>query len=152
MARMTEVDRFANKIALTDSGCIEWLGGIAGSGYGHFHTTQTPTEKARDVYAHRWSYEHHFGAIPNGLHLDHLCRNRKCVNPDHLEPVTHRENTLRGVGFAAANAVKTHCAHHHEYTPDNTYIDGKGYRHCRTCRRRVDRERRPRRRITRKAA
>lgn len=146
----TEVDRFAAKIALTDSGCIVWLAGIAGAGYGHFHTTQTPEQKARDVYAHRWSYEHHVGPIPDGLHLDHLCRTRSCVNPSHLEPVTHAENTMRGIGFGPVNAAKTHCAQGHEYLPDNTYTDPLGYRHCRTCRRQVDQNRRGRR--NRKAA
>lgn len=141
--RHTELERFAAKIALTDSGCVLWIGGTAGSGYGHFHTTQTPTQKARDVYAHRWSYEYHVGPIPGGLHLDHLCRNRLCVNPDHLEPVTHAENTMRGVGFAPVNAAKTHCVKGHAYTQDNTYTDPLGYRHCRTCRRQVDRNRRP---------
>lgn len=151
MAR-SEIDRFADKIALTDSGCIEWIAGLYRNGYGHFHTTQTPTEKARDVYAHRWSYEHHVGPIPEGLSIDHLCRNRRCINPEHLEPVTHRENTLRGVGFAAVNAAKTHCVQGHRYSPTNTYTDPLGYRHCRTCRRQVDRNRQPRRQQTRKAA
>lgn len=142
--RLTEVERFAGKIALTDSGCVEWLAGLAGDGYGHFHTTQTPEEKARDVYAHRWSYEYHVGPIPEGLHIDHLCRNHKCVSPDHLEAVQQRVNTLRGTAFTAINAAKTHCDSGHQFTADNTYIDPLGYRHCRTCRREVDRNRRPR--------
>lgn len=148
--RRAEVDRFAPKVALTDSGCLQWIGAMYWHGYGHFHTTQTAEQKARDVYAHRWSYEHHAGPIPDGLVLDHLCRNRACVNPDHLEPVTHRENCLRGIGFSAVNAAKTHCVQGHGYTQDNTYIDPLGYRHCRTCRRQVDRNRRGRR--NRKAA
>lgn len=151
MAR-SELDRFAAKVALVGTGCIEWVGGLYYNGYGHFHTTQTPWEKARDVYAHRWSYEHHRGAIPSGLSLDHLCRNRACVNPDHLEPVTHRENCLRGVGFSAVNAAKTHCDAGHEFNATNTYVDPEGYRHCRTCRRAADRRRRPAGSRSRRAA
>lgn len=143
MARKTELDRFAEKVALTDSGCIEWIAARYWHGYGHFHSTQTADAKSRDIYAHRWSYEYHVGPIPEGLHIDHLCRNRLCVNPAHLEPVTHRVNTLRGIGFAAVNAAKTHCANGHPYDQGNTYTDPKGYRHCRTCRREVDRKRRP---------
>jgi hypothetical protein len=149
---MTAIDRFANKVALTDAGCLVWLAGLAGAGYGHFHTTQTAQEKARDVYAHRWSYEHHVGPIPDGLHLDHLCRNPACVNPDHLEPVSQRENTMRGTGFSARNAAKTRCDHGHRFTAENTYVDREGYRHCRTCRRAADRRRQPRRSQARKAA
>src|SRR5665647_2266757 len=91
------VDRFAAKVALTNSGCIEWVAGTNGVGYGLIHLG--PEDGSRKVYAHRWSYEHHFGPVPDGLHLDHLCRNTICVNPEHLEPVTQRENVLRGYGF-----------------------------------------------------
>jgi hypothetical protein len=126
------LDRFAEKIALTDSDCIEWLASTNGVGYGSFRLD--PEQGSRRVYAHRWSYEYHVGAIPDGLHLDHLCRNTVCVNPAHLEPVTCRENLLRGVGSPAQNAAKTHCHKGHALAGENLYISpSTGYRHCRTC-------------------
>ena len=70
-------------------------------------------------FAHRIGYEQLVGPIPKGLELDHLCRVRHCVNPDHLEPVTHKENTLRGSCPAAVNARKTHCKRGHPLTDDN---------------------------------
>lgn len=108
-------------------------------GYGQF----APRNKMRPLRAHRFAYELLVGPIPEGLELDHLCRVRHCVNPAHLEPVTHRENCLRGVGRSAINAVKTECANGHLYDAENTYIDRAGSRHCRACRRITDRLRRP---------
>lgn len=84
--------------------------------------------------AHRVSYEAFIGPVPDGLILDHLCRVRHCVNPWHLEPVTGTENVLRGVGPTAINARKTHCIHGHPFDDRNTILDGRGYRHCLTCR------------------
>jgi hypothetical protein len=78
------------------------------------------------------------GAVPEGLELDHLCRVRGCVNPKHLEPVTHRENLMRGESWSAVNARKTHCPEGHPYDETNTYIDGKGRRRCRECARAYD--------------
>lgn len=78
--------------------------------------------------AHRWAYEHFVGPIPEGLHLDHLCRVRRCVNPAHLEPVTLAENVRRG-----ERATKTHCKNGHEFTPENTIRRNKPGRECRTC-------------------
>jgi len=95
-----------------NNGCWEWTGCKIQNGYGRVHTT--PSYKVRKmVLAHRAVYELLRGAIPEGMTLDHLCRNRACVNPDHLEPVDLRTNVLRGVGPTAINARKTHCPKGH---------------------------------------
>lgn len=88
--------------------------------------------------------------IPDDLTLDHLCRVRACVNPDHMEPVTIRENALRGETAAARNAAQTHCPQGHEYTGENTYVTTAGSRRCRTCTREyVRRSKAKRRRLQR---
>lgn len=81
---------------------------------------------------HRVAYTLWRGEIPDGMTLDHLCRNPNCANPKHLEVVSMRENVLRGVGPTAQNARKTHCKRGHEFTPENTYIRPGG-RECRAC-------------------
>ena len=88
------------------------------------------------AYAHRLAYELVKGPISDGLQIDHLCRNRACINPDHLEAVTQRENILRGEGVAALNARKTHCPQGHAYDEENTLIlTGRqaGARRCQIC-------------------
>lgn len=110
-------------------GCWIWTGAIFPHGYGKL------TLAKRSLYPHRVSYEIHKGRIPDGLHIDHLCRVRSCANPEHLEAVTCGENIRRSpIAPAAINAVKTHCARGHEFTEANTIITATG-RNCRTCRR-----------------
>lgn len=99
----------------------------------------------RNDRLHRLVYECLRGPIPKWLQLDHLCRNRGCCNPDHLEPVTGRVNNLRGECFTAANAAKTHCPKGHPYAGANLYVNPKGGRVCRECvreRMRIYREKR----------
>src|SRR5690606_27636904 len=89
--------------------------------------------------AHVASYELHVGPVPDGLVLDHLCRNRACINPSHMEPVPNRVNVLRGEGPTAVNARKTHCVNGHEFSAENTHIRPTGWRECKTCKRRQNR-------------
>jgi HNH endonuclease len=109
--------------------CWEWLAGLgSATGYGNFWLD------GRTVSAHRFAYIDVLGPVPDGLDLDHLCRNRGCVNPHHLEPVTETVNILRGTSPMARNARKTSCIHGHAFTPENTYVDKRGRRTCCLCR------------------
>ena len=120
---------FFARIRQADNGCIEWTGWTNGDGYGQMYEEG---HHGRITRIHRWSYEQFVGPIPDGMQIDHLCRNRPCVRPSHLEPVTSRENTLRGEGIAARRAAQTHCKRGHEFTPENTRVDGTS-RVCRAC-------------------
>jgi hypothetical protein len=130
------IERFSEKIRLLDDGCIEWTAYRGENGYGRFYVD------GRGALAHRWSYEYWVGSIPAGLHLDHLCRNRACVNPDHLEPVSQSENVRRGIGPLMASerhSAVTHCPEGHLYDEANTYTGGRG-RTCLTCKRQKARD------------
>lgn len=122
--------RFFAKVRVAENGCWEWTGARDDDGYGYF---RPPDGK---IYrAHRVSYEICFGPIPDGLCTDHLCRNRSCVNPMHLEPVTWRENVLRGDTGPARNLAKTHCHKGHPLSGENLYVRPNGWRICKECRR-----------------
>lgn len=115
------------------TGCIEFTGSRDHHDYGRLG------KEGRTTGAHRAAYEMVRGPIPDDLpHLDHLCRNPPCVNPAHLEPVTPKENTRRGITGAvnaARQLAKTHCAQGHPFDDENTYVyQATGYRACRTCR------------------
>lgn len=112
--------------------CWVWGGALNVNGYGAFRSSG---KDPRNIRAHRFAYEMLVGPIPDGMELDHLCRNRPCCNPAHLEPVTGRVNIMRGKGAPAENARKTHCPEGHEYTEENTYISpSDGWRQCVACR------------------
>lgn len=111
--------------------CWEWRAGVQTDGYGCF--TFKPL-RIKNVLAHRWAYVTLVGLIPRRHELDHLCRNRRCVNPKHLQPVTKRENILRGVGTGARFARRTHCDRGHELAGDNLVVRTDGGRRCRECR------------------
>ena len=98
------------------AGCAIWIGYRNNHGYGQFHE-----DKQNCVKAHRWSYEKYKGEIPDGLVIDHKCRNRACVNPEHLEPVTNGENIQRGARGDLRQVYITVCKYGHPYTKENTY-------------------------------
>jgi len=142
-------ERFFNKVLKLPSGCWLWMGAIQGKfykrdngGYGSFRYFGVVTP------AHIASFRIHNIEIPDGMHIDHLCRITSCVNPDHLEPVTPLENFNRGIGNKGENSLcKTHCPNGHEYTEYNTlhlknYKNKKNntYRSCRKCRAETDKK------------
>lgn len=125
----SQEERFWPKVDKTPT-CWLWIGAIGSGGYGNFYISNVG-RKIRTTLAHHWAYEQLIGPVPEGLDLDHLCRNRACVNPAHLEPVTRSTNLRRGVGTAG----RTECPQGHPYDEANTYHDPlTGWRQCRQCR------------------
>lgn len=135
--RRPVADRFWDRVfPEPNSGCWLWMGARSGGGYGIIE------DNCQRIYAHRLSYELHYGAVPTGMYLDHLCRVRCCVNPDHLEPVTKRENTLRGISPTAVNFNKARCIRGHLLAGENLRVWADGHRHCRQCHVEINRARR----------
>ena len=128
-------ERFWEKVHKTDT-CWLWTASKFYTGYGRFYTGPGQFGLERKIEcAHRVAYELVKGPIPEGLQIDHLCRVPACVNPDHLEAVTRRENWIRGEAPSAKAHLLPHCKYGHEYTPENTYMKKQGGRSCRQCHR-----------------
>lgn len=126
--------RLFTKATIGD-GCWEWTRSVTSGGYGsHYFEGKTQN-------AHRVAYALCVGD-PGELYVDHLCRNRRCVRPDHLEAVSNWENVRRGTSYYAKNATVTHCPQGHEYSEENTYVCPRGRRNCRACRYEQGRRRR----------
>ncbi len=141
----TETDFWVKVDKEAPNGCWQWLGTQSGKGYAQWHI------RGRRIMVHRYAYEVIVGSIPEGLIIDHLCRNRSCVNTDHMELVTQQENILRGIGLAAKESIATHCPQGHPYDEKNTYVY-QGRRYCRACgrERTSNYEKRTKRWLTRK--
>lgn len=136
-----EGGRFLSKVGICfddKEKCWEWLASLDKDGYGQFRHGK------RMVKAHRMSYELFVGAIPMGMEIDHLCQNKKCVKPSHLQAVDHRTNMARSRSFSGVNSRKTHCVNGHEFSEDNTYL-WNGWRSCKQCGKNRDKQRNTRR-------
>lgn len=134
---MDALNRLVRSYRVDPSGCWLWQKRLNRKGYGTSSAGSRTDGSRRSVLAHRLAYELLVGPIPDGLELDHLCRNRACVNPSHLEPVSHRENIQRSDEIGKGNGHKTHCRNGHPFDSTNTLVSisrfGHRHRHCRVC-------------------
>ena len=129
------LDRFVTRVQHLETGCWLWLGFICKTtGYGMMYYEGRPTA------VHRVAYQEFRKRLLPGFEPDHLCRNRWCANPFHLEAVTHRINCRRGNGASAVNAKRTHCLNGHPCDQENTYWTSAGLRQCKACRKKRQRD------------
>lgn len=133
MIKKSAIERFMEKVSFSDNGCWLWRGATKPNGYGFFLTGRKPFKKPNN--AHRWIYEFFNGPIQDGLVIDHLCRTRNCVNPNHMEPVTMRENLMRGLSPSSLNAKKQTCPNGHPLVPIPDHCNTNSRRHCPICER-----------------
>ena len=119
------IQKLYSRLVIADGGCLEYIGHLSHDGYGKFcfYIGGKPTTKR----VHRVMFEYYVGPIASGLSLDHLCRNKRCANPNHLDPVTNLENRRR------RNQLVTQCKYGHEFSPENTRLEANGDRVCRAC-------------------
>lgn len=143
---MTADERFFARVAQIPNGCWLWTGGKSGVGYGQFWFD------GRLRPAHRWSYERFVGPVPENLTVHHTCEVKACVNPEHLQPLTQRDNVMASDGPARRNSLKTHCSAGHLLVPPNMYKNKYGWRVCRACHRRWGLEAYARRKKTRSSS
>lgn len=120
-------------------GCWPWLANVTHDGYGLFALGRDSEGRGHNIRPHRFAYQQVRGPIPDGLELDHLCKNTLCCNPAHLEPVTGAENKRRGDSFSGVNARKTHCLRGHPLAGANVRINPRGSRVCVACAREATR-------------
>lgn len=147
MTSVSVESRFWGKVDKTDT-CWLWTAATQDNGYGSFFIGRVGG-RVRLARAHRFAYELAAGPIPDGLVIDHLCRVRNCVNPDHLEAVSNKENLLRGEGLPAIAAAKTQCSRGgHPLSGPNLYVNPRGERECKSCRRDADLRQKARRRAS----
>ena len=133
---MTLLSRFLDKVSPEpNTGCWLWHGSCDGKGYGRI------AYEGRSFPAHRASHILFKGPIPNGLQIDHLCRQPGCVNPEHIEAVTARVNNMRGDSVAVKASKATHCPQGHPYSGDNLgRRTTRNERFCKTCKRQQDKD------------
>ena len=130
-------DRFHEKYIIQADGCWRWTAAVNGDGYGRIGYGG----RGCSMMAHRASWQVHGKEVPDDMELDHLCKNRWCVNPDHLEAVPHKVNVLRGASIATRYSARTHCDAGHPFAGENLILRSDGGRGCRICTRLLGRER-----------